>query len=195
MTLSPTAIHDLGTGVLGCICAALDQYAATPEGQAAGYPGCPCMKCLVPGQAAMDWCAADCGTSCPGELHVGLRRLYPAGAPTFPRPFTEVRHGTACPPLVTAAEFTISLFRCAPMSADDGTPPSCEELDHSARILHADAALITQALSCCVPLLTTPGSARLRYVVGETRIVGPQGGCVGVEANLTVALGGCRCDV
>lgn len=186
MALTATAIHTMAEGVLACVCAALDELPATVE----GHPGCPCNACVVPGQPALDWCATGCGTDCPGELYVGLRRLYPSR--DFPRPFNEVRTGHACPPLLTAAEFTITLARCAPMAADDGTPPSCEELDQAARILYADTAAVSNALHCCVPGLAE-GGRRMRYLVGEQRVVGPQGGCVGLEQIVTVALGGCAC--
>jgi len=186
LALTATSIHTMAEGILACVCAALDELPATVE----GHPGCPCNTCLVPGQPAWDWCAADCGTTCPGELYVGMRRLYPSR--DFPRPFTEVRTGHSCPPLLTAAEFTITLARCAPVADDNGIPPSCDDLAESARILHADAAGIANALHCCVPGLAADGR-RLRYLVGEQRVIGPQGRCVGLEQIVTVALGGCAC--
>jgi len=186
LALTATSIHTMAEGILACVCAALDELPATVE----GHPGCPCNTCLVPGQPAWDWCAADCGTTCPGELYVGMRRLYPSR--DSPRPFTEVRTGHSCPPLLTAAEFTITLARCAPVADDNGIPPSCDDLAESARILHADAAGIANALHCCVPGLAADGR-RLRYLVGEQRVIGPQGRCVGLEQIVTVALGGCAC--
>ena len=86
----------------------------------------------------------------------------------------------------------MTLLRCAPMS-DSDCPPPCEELEAAAQILHVDAAVVQRALVCCLPL--TGGRRGRRYVLGTGRAVGPQGGCVGWEQRVTVALPGCApCD-
>lgn len=185
--MQPLAIHDLAKQVLACVCAALEDTAATIEGQ----PGCPsCGTCVVPGQAAFDRCEDPCSGDT-GQLSVGLARVYPSTTTTFPAEDRQVRDLRECvPPPVTAVELVVTLLRCAPTPTDDGCPPSCEELEESARILHVDAATVYSALLCCVPA-TGGGRRGRKFVLGGQRTIGPQGGCVGIEQRVTVALPGC----
>ncbi|MGP3957014.1 hypothetical protein ACTWPT_13515 [Nonomuraea sp. 3N208] len=92
-------------------------------------------------------------------------------------------------PSTTAAEIVVTLLRCAPTLDERGCPPTCEDLEASARVVHVDAATVYSALMCCLP--HTAGRRGRRFIMGRTRIVGPQGGCVGVETRVTVALPGC----
>lgn len=192
MALTPLAIHDLAETVLGCVCAQLDQTAATVE----DYPGCPGRACVVPGTPAWDSCDDPCGgADVGGQLTVHTARIYPSTE--FPIPDREAPnrvHGDrSCVPAPTiAAEFVVTLLRCAPMPTEDGCPPSCDDLAASARILHLDMAAVHNALLCCLP---STGRRRRgpRFFVGQARPVGPEGGCVGVEQRLTVAMSSCGC--
>ncbi|MFH9439018.1 hypothetical protein [Streptomyces rochei] len=86
----------------------------------------------------------------------------------------------------------ITLLRCAPTADDQGCPPTCEELETAARALAVDATTVWNALQCCFP-----GTSQARrgqtFVMGQQRVVGPEGQCVGIEQRVTVALPSCAC--
>lgn len=187
MALRLTAVDEMAQAVLGCVCAALDEAAA----DIADYPGCPCRACVVPGVPAWDGCADPCTGETGGQLTVHVARLYPST--DFPTQSIDVQGMRNCLPApVTAAELVVTLLRCAPMPDARGCPPSCDAQATAARVLHVDAAVVMNALYCCLPGLT-PGRRGPRFVVGAQRTVGPEGGCVGVEQRVTIALPGCKC--
>ncbi|TDC29494.1 hypothetical protein E1211_25895 [Micromonospora sp. 15K316] len=186
MALTALGVHELAERVLACVCQALD---ATAE-EVTGHPGCPCRACVVPGAPAWDSCEDPCDNSGGpgGQLTVHVARIFPSRE--FPAPDQTVLGLRGCtPPSTTAAELVVTLLRCAPAPTEHGCPPSCEELAATARIVHVDAATVFNALMCCLP--STGGWRGRRFVMGEQRIVGPQGGCVGVEQRVIVALPGC----
>lgn len=186
MPLHPLAVHDLAQSVLGCVCAALEDTAAKVDGQ----PGCPsCRTCVVPGLPAWDGCEDPCTGDVGGQLTVHIPRLYPST--TFPQEDREVRGARSCtPPPVTAVEVVVTLLRCAPLPTEQGCPPSCNELEAAARVLHVDALTVYNALLCCLTG-SSNGRRGRKFVLGPQRILGPEGGCVGVEQRATVALPGC----
>lgn len=189
MALNALDLHDLTEAVLGCVCAALAEAALVVDGQ----PGCPGRACVVPGQPAWDNCDDPCsGDGAPGQLTVSVARLYSSTLdfPTEDRTVFGMRGCT--PPPLTAAELVITLLRCAPTYDEGGCPPNCEELSAAARILHVDAVTVQNALLCCLPGTSSARRGR-KFVLGQQRIVGPEGGCVGLEQRVTVALPGCRC--
>jgi hypothetical protein len=188
MPLTPFAVHDLAEAVLGCVCAALQ---ATGE-QVEGQPGCPCRTCVVPGAVAWDWCDDPCGGDtggAGGQLSVNVVRLFPADL-SLNEDRTLMGVARNCPPPVTGVELAVTLLRCAPTVDEQGCPPSCEALDASARITHVDAVTVYNALYCCLPG-TSGGRRRRKFLIGQQRLIGPEGGCVGVEQRVTVALPGC----
>ncbi|MFD8509718.1 hypothetical protein ACFV27_01030 [Streptomyces antimycoticus] len=187
MALSALAVHELAETVLGCVCAGLEDTAAAVEDQ----PGCPCRACVVPGPPAWDGCNDPCGDETGGQLSVHVARIYASSA--FPTEDREVRGARNCPPpTTTAADLVVTLLRCAPTADERGCPPGCEELAAAARTVHVDAVSINNALLCCLP---TTGTRRRgpRFVLGPSRILESEGGCMGVEQRLTVALPGCGC--
>lgn len=191
MALSPTAVQDTAQAILGCVCQALDVAAAAIEGQ----PGCPtCRSCVVPGLVAWDSCDDPCDNAGgQGQLTVSMGRMYPSSKGAFPAEERQVIGVNGCAvPQFTALELIVTLLRCAPGPNEQGCPPSCEELTTAAGILHADAVTVYNALLCCFP--ETSGRRRGQmFVVGQQRPVGPQGGCVGIEQRITVALPHCLC--
>ncbi|MFF4391437.1 hypothetical protein ACFY0G_32310 [Streptomyces sp. NPDC001552] len=189
MAVKPLMVHDLAQDVLACVCVALDQAAADIEGQ----PGCPdCRTCLVAGQAAWDSCDDPCGRTPPvagGQLTVNVVRVYPST--TFPAEDREIRGLKSCdPPTLLAVELAVTLLRCAPGPDENGCPPSCEDLGAAARILHVDLTSVYNALLCCFPD-STPVPRRRRFVLGQSKVIGPEGGCVGLEQRVTVGLYAC----
>lgn len=191
MALTGTAVHDLALSVLGCVCQALDVAAAADEAQ----PGCPdCRACVVPGAVAWDSCDDPCGPEAGGQLSVSVVRLYSATLDGFPSEARPVYGVRGCvPPPITAVELAVTLLRCAPSFTENGCPPSCEELERAARVLHVDMVTVANALLCCLPSVDPSRPRGLRFVLGQQKTIGPQGGCVGLEQRVTVALSGCGC--
>jgi hypothetical protein len=188
MAMSPLAVHELAETVLGCVCAALDATAAKVEDQ----PGCPCRACVTPGPPAWDGCDEPCGTDgAGGQLTVHVARIYPTAA--FPTEERVVLGARNCPaPAAIAVELVITLLRCAPTMDERGCPPSCDDLAAAARTVHVDAATIYNALVCCLP---TTGARRRgpQFSPGTQRVLEPEGGCMGVEQRVTIAVPSCGC--
>jgi hypothetical protein len=189
MALSPLAIHNVTTDLLACVCQALNDAAGTVEDQ----PGCPCRACVVPGQPAWDSCEDPCTGEAGGQLSVSVVRLYGSTLDQFPVEVRAVQGVKGCPPLLTAVDLLVTVLRCAPTMDEGGCPPSCEDLADAARVLHVDMVTVANSVLCCLPG-TDPARPRgRRFVLGAQRTVGPQGGCVGLEQRVTVALAGCGC--
>ncbi|MDI9829684.1 hypothetical protein [Streptomyces sp. KAU_LT] len=195
MALRLNAVQDAAEAVLGCVCAALQDAGAEVDGQ----PGCPCRSCVVPGIVAWDSCEDPCGQvpadAAGGQLTVSVLRLY--SSTDFPAvdraPATGTRGKLTCQvPASAAVELLITLLRCAPTVDGNACPPSCEELGEAARILHTDMVVVRNALECCLPSSSDHRRGRVVFI-GEGRTVGPEGGCVGLEQRVTVALPGCAC--
>jgi hypothetical protein len=187
--MSPLVVHETAEKLLACVCAELTLTAEKVE----GHPSCPCRACLVAGTPAWDDCAGDCSKSVtPGQLTVHLAGIVATSH--FPTETRDVLGSRGCLPVRPAAEYVITLLRCAPSWSDGGCPPSCEEQEAAARVLAVDAAAVWNALQCCFP--STGGARRGQtFTMGQMRTVGPEGGCVGFEQRVTVALPSCGCPV
>lgn len=189
MALTPLAIHELTESVLGCVCFALDSTAATVEGQ----PGCPsCRACVVPGSVAWDSCDDPCGEeSSGGQLTVSVARIFASSDADFPSETRTVQGVRGCvPPTMTALELVVTLLRCAPTVSEHGCPPTCDELSVASKVLHVDMVSVYNGLLCCLPGTEQRRRGR-RFVMGVQKTIGPEGGCVGLEQRVTVALPGC----
>lgn len=199
MTLTPFAFNDLAQSLLECVCAGLRQMARTLD----GHPGCPCRTHVTPGEVAWDACEGDdCSPadligSAPGQLTTSIVRTYPVvrdnGAVGLPRTDTTVRDLRNCGVPDTAVELNVTLLRCAPSVDETGCPPTAEELAAAAEVLHVDMLTVQTAIMCCLAGTGTGDEERKgrRFVLGETRVLGPQGGCVGSQTTVTVILPGC----
>ena len=192
MALSLLAVHQAAQNLLECVCAGLSRLPTDVPGLA----GCPCRSCVVPGAVAADGCDTDCATpptgEYPGQLSVSVIRLYSSDRATFPREAQTIHDGKQCvPPPVTAVELAVTVYRCAPLPTDQGCPPTCEQLSDSAMQLHADMLAVQTAVLCCYSATDTTRRNGRRFVLGQSRTLGPQGGCVGLEQRVTVALDDC----
>lgn len=194
MALKLLAAHELAEDVLACVCRTLEETAAAVPEQ----PGCPCRVAVVPGQAAWDSCDNPCDgeDETGGQLTVGIGRIYASTVDDFPS--TEGRDRTvrgvrSCKiPQLIAVELVITLLRCVPVQDEDtGCPPPAEELAAAARVIHIDAASVYNALDCCLPTLKPRNGPR--FVMQPLKVVGPQGGCGGIEQRVTVGLNACPC--
>lgn len=190
--MSITAIDTAAQDLLQCICQALSGLPA----EVPGLDGCPCRSCVVPGAVAADGCDEGCAAlppgQYPGQLTVSVVRLFTSDRTSFPREVTTVRDNRGCTPqITTAVEMAVTVFRCTPLPSDQGCPPSCEALAASALQLHADMLAVQRGILCCYSDTDPDVRGGRRYVMGQSRALGPQGGCVGLEQRITVALDGC----
>lgn len=200
MVISILAVDQVAQSLLACVCEAIDRLPT----EVPGLFGCPCRKMVVAGTPAADACG-NCSVPGPGEwpgqLTVNVERLYASDVQSFPRDISSaltnangggVRDLRNCNlPQVTAVELVITLFRCSPLPTDTGCPPSPAELTSTALQIHADMLAVQQGILCCFAG-TQPNERRgQRYVMGQTRALGPQGGCVGFETRVIAALDGC----
>lgn len=198
MTLSMLAVHMAAQNLLDCVCGALDALPLAVPGLA----GCPCRVGVVPATPAADGCDGGCNVltnEFPGQLTVNVVRLYASDPVIFPREAGAGAGGlnglgirdlrNCAMPQVTAVELLVTLFRCVPGPTEDGCPPTMAELDDSAMQYHADMLAVQQGILCCYAGTDTETRRNgRRYVVGQTTTIGPQGGCVGFQTRVTVAL-------
>lgn len=192
MAMSITAIDTAAQDLLACVCTSLSGLPA----EVPGLAGCPCRSCVVPGAVAADGCDEGCATLPPGEypgqLTVSVVGVFSSDRNGFPRPSTTVRDDKGCQPQpITAVELAVTLFRCTPLPSDEGCPPSCEELAASALQLHTDILAVQRGILCCYASTDPVTRGGRRYVLGAARPIGPQGGCIGMEQRVTVALEDC----
>lgn len=166
--------HQVAVALGECVRAAL---AGTP----AGVPTRVC----VPVAGEIAWDACDCG-----QLAVTTPRLYPSRV--FPAESVEDAEQDRCGTPYLGVPYTVSILRCAAGMDDDGNPPTCEQLAADALVWHQDAAAVRRGLGCCLQELEAQDRI-LGWVLGPTTAVGPQGGCVGSETVVTVALPNCLC--
>lgn len=190
------AVHQAAADLLQCVCDSLAQIPTDVPGLA----GCPCRTCVVPGLVAADGCGEGCELlpegEFPGQLTTSVVRTYLTTREDFPRyaPSSpaSVRDRKACPaPQIVAVDLLVTLYRCAPGPTDDGCPPSCAELEAAAMQLHVDMLAIQRGVLCCYAGTDTTRRHGRRYSVGQAAVLGPQGDCVGIEQQISVALDDC----
>ncbi|MFB9476984.1 hypothetical protein ACFFR3_46470 [Nonomuraea salmonea] len=161
--------YPLAAKLLECLCAELEASLAGPV----------CRCCVVPGAGypPMDGCMCECGGG-QGQAWTRVSRMFPTSQ-RFPAPLQEAPP-TCFLPGSWAVELEAGVYRCAATMAEDGTPPSCEEVDRDARVVLDDAAAIRRAVMCCF-------AAQSRVVVpGQWQAIGPSGGCQGGVMTLLV---------
>lgn len=190
MAVRLNTIFDYAEGILACVCAALDEA----QVQDSAMPGCPCRAFVAPGSSVAWDCGFSCEDNCQGQLTVHLAELiettkFPGtgGSRSVPT------QAPGCvPPPWTAAEFVVTLLRCVPTMDEQGVPAPVEDLRNAAVSAMADTAVVYDALACCVQGLTT-SNQKLKYQLGRLRTLGPDGGCAGVEARVTIYIPSCNC--
>lgn len=194
MPLNFLSVHQAATDLVDCICTAVDRIPV----EVPGLAGCPCRVGVVPGAPAADGCDGGCNIPAgtyPGQLTVNVVRTYsttkdrfPLYAPSSP---DSVRSLKPCQPDIMAVDLAITLWRCSPLPTDQGCPPTMPELGATAMQLHADIMAVQQGIACCYAATDTVARHGRRYALGQTLTLGPQGGCVGLQTALTVALDDC----
>jgi len=166
------------SGVLRWYTVAETLRAAAYAAMAASPVGPPERSCVVPGAIAWDEC--DCGL-----LAVSVARTYYSDA--FPGEQAEKVGAGSCRPAWDVAELVIQAIRCAPSPQGQDLSPTCAALDVSAQEVTIDAAVVKSAVSLLLCRMENTGSIIDYFVLPQT-IQGPQGGCVGSELRVLVAL-------
>lgn len=200
MVADVLAINMLENDVLDCVCAALSATAR----EFPGFEGCPCRRYVAPGsEVSWEGCDTVCGTTAQddagGQLTVSLVRVYESSLARFPAQAVQIHSLKHCqvPPL-TAVELEVTVLRCAPVGETPGGPvlpcgPSTTAWSDAARQQSTDILSVRRGLECCLAGTQVTPFTRdgRRFVIGDTRTVGPQGGCVGSVTRVTVLLEEC----
>lgn len=179
----PLAVYTIAEEMRDC---AMDRLSSSLGGE-------PERSCTVTGAIAWDHC--ECGQLAVSMIQTFLSNDFPvetAGA-------GENQRGHAkCGPALVVAEYLVSIIRCAPTGMR-GSPPTCAQLDESARVVSSDAQAVRLGVQCCLSELTrklsSNGAPEINnFVLRDQAFVGPQGSCVGSELRVLVAFNNaCPC--
>jgi hypothetical protein len=181
---NPFAAYDIAVRIKECV---LERLATTTDGE-------PDRACVIVGEMADDEC--ECG-----QLTVAMETNFEAVNTNTPRSTTETPGRRECGPPNFVVNYTITILRCAP-SGTNTAPPTCDELESSARSATEDAWAVRAGVICCLSAAIKdklPNGTRLYrdFVVGVQTWVGPRGGCVGSALPVSVTIdNGCYpCDM
>lgn len=126
---------------------------------------------------AISWDEPECGL-----LVISPVRIFVAE--TFPEP---VNVAQVCDAPYVVVEYAIQAIRCAPAQEASGNPPSVESLEHSGHVVITDATLVLRETTRYLCGLRD-ADAISDYMTAPSAFVGPQGGAVGSELHVHVAL-------
>lgn len=157
--------------ILVCACDVLDNGLAD---SGAGSCGCPCRSFITAGTPVWDVEACCSG----GQLAVYVRDIYPFS--NFPSRSTDAN---ICSPSL-AANVTVQLLRCWPTMTEDGSAPTGPQIQTASNDIYRDLYLLTWGLVCCLKI----HGRKRKFALTSSKIVGPQGGCVGAEVEFAVEL-------
>lgn len=158
--------------ILVCACDTLHNGICDETGSPCS---CPCRTFVTAGPPVWDneACCSD------GQLAVYVKDIFPFS--NFPS-----RGGDAniCTPSL-AANVSVQLLRCWPATVEeDGTAPTAQQIQVASTDIYRDLYLLTWGLICCLKV----NSRRRKYLLNGGRILGPQGGCVGAEIDITIEI-------
>jgi hypothetical protein len=140
----------------------------------AGLPD-TCFCGVVPGEVAAQEYTGSCDDAC-GMAWVRLTAAYPSNSPGIPFETT----GNCVVPL--GADIEMGVTRCMTIGAEDGSPPTQDELGEATALQIMDMLAMRSAVLCC-PSLTAKD-----YILGPYTPFGPQGGLVGGTWQVSVGL-------
>lgn len=168
--LGPRAHYEIGHVVLNDLEAALTDSIGGPVERVS----------MVPGEVAWDKC--DCGL-----LAMTVRRMWISDE--FPEgQFAQsiVRQSPCNLPWLVG-EHRIQVVRCAPNPTGTSLAPTTAELDRAAEILIADAHVTINTVTATLCDLKETDQI-IDYTIGELDTQGPDGGCVGFELIVFIAI-------
>lgn len=163
--MTPDLITQLLNQILGCACDCLNALGSCP---------CPCRMFISAGPPVWDneACCSD------GQLTVHIDRLF--AYENFP---SEQGMVNTCQASL-AGEVVITLLRCFPSIHDDGSAPTGDEIGTASEMIYQDLWVLTNCIICN---LASRGKKQLALFRGS-RILPPQGGCIGAEVRFTISL-------
>lgn len=132
---------------------------------------------IAVGEVAFD----DC---CDGQVWARLISAVPA-----PQTNQTPAAAQACGVVMWDATVGIGMVRCAATVNDQGAAPAPSVLCYEALTATADMAALQAAISC--DLAPTRGARRVRFLRWDA--IGPEGGCVGGEWQISVLVDVCGC--
>ena len=159
---------------LACLIVRLEE-ADAPVCRAFWHPGA---------NAPWDACG-ETGDGAEGQAWIAVPRVYPSD--NFP---SETIDAHRCFPRGYAAELTVGVLRCAATIDSAGDAPTSEQVTADALKVSRDRALALDAIVCC--LIGDDADPGI-YRMGAWTPLGPDGGCVGGQWTVTVAVDSCRC--
>lgn len=169
--MTPDLVHDFLDGLLTAVVDWLDTI------------GAPVCRSFVAPGASAPWdtcCECDVGE---GQAWVLASRVFPVDP--FPNQDVSAQR---CKPREYAANVTAGVLRCAHTVDDQGVPPDPEVVTADAVKVGRDRTAVLDAIVCHVA-----GDEPGTFQVGDWTPLGPQGGCVGGQWTMTVAVSACRC--
>lgn len=166
MSLTPGLLTDLLNSTLSCACECLNTFSDCP---------CPCRTFISAGPPVWDMeaCCSD------GQLSVHIDRIY--AYENFPSEQGRVK--TCIAPL--AGDVVVTLLRCYPaVVRDDGTAPTADEIGAASEQAYKDLWVLTNCIICNL----ASRSKFVQSIFRGSRILPPNGGCIGVEIRFTTEI-------
>lgn len=160
--------------LIDCICAQLKDAGRSDEARWADDAEC----CIRPGAGPAAW--EDC---CKGQLTITLLPGFPTN--TFPNQDTTPMNGCGAPTQTVSFEITALRCVCVSMDDDGRVPCTCEKREQDAANIMSDLTAVLAGISCC---FESDDFEDTEWVLSGWRLVGPDGGCGGVVATLSVEL-------
>jgi hypothetical protein len=163
--MTPDLLTILLNQILACACECLNSY---------GSCQCPCRNFISAGPPVWDMeaCCTD------GQLTVHVDRIF--ATDNFPAEQGRVNTCQAA----LAAEVVVTLLRCFPGLKDDGSAPTGDEIGAASELIYQDLYVLTNCIICN---LSSRSKQQLAMYRGS-RILTPQGGCIGAELRFTIQL-------
>lgn len=163
--MTPDIFTALLNDLLGCACQCLNSFGSCP---------CPCRIFISAGPPVWDLeaCCSD------GQLTINVDRLFVYDS--FP---SEQQRVNTCQANI-AADVSVVLLRCFPSLNDDGSAPNANQIGAASEAIYQDLYVLTNCIICNL----VKRGKKQESVFRGSRIVGPQGGCVGAEIKFTIAV-------
>lgn len=170
MLRGPTAFYVIALQLT----TSLDEALATSTG------GRPERACVVPGEIAWDDC--QCGMLAVTPRSWALSDTFPDDADS-----RGSLRSSPCDLPWLVSTINVQLVRCAPSPNGNALSVPCTALDAASQILISDAYVVvteTTSLFCTMK----NDDEIVDYIISDVATIGPSGGCVGVELQVSVAV-------
>lgn len=163
--MTPDILTTLGNQILACACDCLNAFGSCP---------CPCRMFISAGPAVWDneSCCSD------GALSVQFERIF-----SYERFPAESGTVTSCQ-MPLAVEVNVTLLRCFPSLNNDGTAPTADTIGTASENVYQDLYVLTNCIICNI----LSRSKRQAGLFRGSRILSPQGGCIGAEIRFVMEL-------